>query len=258
GRRPGSRPCRAHLRGPPAAPRAARRGPDDGPCRRVRGRPGRDPRRGHPRTGSPRGVLRPPRGGRRDRRRLLHPAGRPAAGRGPHARRRAPARAVHRALLRAPSVRAGPGRPGADRRARRAPARAARRPPAGGPAARPRRRGRLRARRRPGGVLRGRRPVRLRHHAGPPSPGGPRARGRSADRGGLRRALAPRRGDDARGARRAARRPRRADGDQPRRRRLDEPRRGRAAAQPPALGPRAPGARRPADLHRAAVRTPPL
>ena len=89
---------------------------------------------------------------RRDRRRLLRPARRGAAGRGAHARRDTAPRRLHTALGRAAGVRARGGRRRPDRPPRRAAGAAARRPPPGRAAARARRRAVLRARARPGGL----------------------------------------------------------------------------------------------------------
>ena len=61
--------------------------------------------------------MRAPRRARGAGRRVLHAAGRAPAGRGPHPRRRARARAVRRAVAHGPRLRARGGRPGADRAA---------------------------------------------------------------------------------------------------------------------------------------------
>ena len=84
------------------------------------------------------------------------------------------------------------------------PAAAPRRPPAGRPAARARRRAVLHARARSRGLLRRPGAVRLRHHRRPPPARRARARARPPARGRLRRPLAARRRADARGARPAA------------------------------------------------------
>ena len=98
------RPC------PQRPPRARRRRAHDGPRRLLRRREDRAARRRAARPGPAGGLVRVARLRRGAGRRLLRAAGRNAARRGPHARRRPPPRPVRRAVGRRARVRARPRR----------------------------------------------------------------------------------------------------------------------------------------------------
>ena len=138
------------------------------------------------------------------RRRLLRAAGRRAAGRGPHARRRPPLRrrSTRRGTPCARACTSAAASPRSPRAASSSPR------PAGdllqaGPLLVRDGRVVFSPRRRRRGLQRRRVPVRLRHHRRPLPARRARPRRRPAVRGRLRRPLAPRRGPDARRAGRA-------------------------------------------------------